>query len=70
MKNTLAEKLKRVPGEYLVVGIDPHEKKHTAVAITQDFSTLAKFKFDNTRAGFESMLERAKEAMVKSNCRV
>ena len=69
MKNTLAKKLKQVPGEYLVVGIDPHKKKHAAVAITQDFSTLAKFKFDNTRAGLESMLERVKEAMVKSNCR-
>jgi len=69
VKNTLAKKLKQVPGEYLVLGIDPHKKKHAAVAITQDFSTLAKFKFDNTRAGFESMLERAKEVMVKSNCR-
>ena len=69
MKNALAEKLKQVPGEYLVVGIDPHKKKHAAVAITQDFNTLAKFKFDNTRVGLETMLERAKEIMVKSNCR-
>ena len=33
MKNTLAKKLKQVPAEYLVVGIDPHKKKHAAVAI-------------------------------------
>lgn len=69
MKNALAKKLEQVPKEYLVVGIDPHKKKHAAVAITQDFNTQAKFKFDNTRAGFENMLERVKEAMVKANCR-
>lgn len=69
MKNALSKKLKQVPKEHLVVGIDPHKKKHAAVVITQDFSILAKFKFDNTRAGLESMLERAKEEMVKSNCR-
>ena len=69
MKNALAKKLKQVPKEHLVVGIDRHKKKHAAVVITQDFSILAKFKFDNTRAGLESMLERAKEEMVKSNCR-
>jgi transposase len=69
MKNSLAKKLKQVPGEYLVVGIDPHKKKHAMVAITQDFNTQAKFKFDNTRVGLETMLEQAKETMVKSNCR-
>ncbi|MFC1892724.1 transposase [Chloroflexota bacterium] len=67
MKNTLAKKLRQVPAEYLVVGIDPHKKKHAAVAITRDFNTLAKFKFDNTRVGLETMLERARETMVKSN---
>jgi transposase len=69
MKNSAATKLRQVPDGYLVIGIDPHKKKHAAVAITQDFSTMAKFKFDNTRIGFETMLERAKETMVKSNCR-
>ena len=69
MKNSAATKLKQVPNGYLVIGVDPHKKKHAAVAITQDFSTMAKFKFDNTRVGLETMLERAKETMVKSNCK-
>jgi transposase len=69
VKNTLVRKLSQVPKEYLVVGIDPHKEKHAAVAITQDFSVITKFKFDNTRSGLESMLDRVREAMVKANCR-
>jgi hypothetical protein len=46
MENTAARKRKQVPEGYLVVGIDPHKKKHAAVAITQAFTTQAKFKFD------------------------
>ena len=69
MKNALAKKISQVPKEYLVVGIDPHKKTHTAAAITQDFNVVTRFKFDNSRAGLESMLERAREAMAKSNCR-
>ena len=60
MENTLAKKLKQVPEGYLVVGIDPHKKKHAAVAITQDFVTQTKFKFDNTREGLETLVRRAK----------
>jgi transposase len=69
LKNALAKKLQQVPKGYLVVGIDPHKKKHAAAAITQDFSTVARFKFDNNRAGLESMLEWVKEALAKSDCR-
>src|SRR4030042_907289 len=69
MQNTAARKRKQVPEGYLVVGVDPHKKKHAAVAITQDFTTQAKFKFDNTKEGLETMLDRAKVEMVKSGCR-
>jgi transposase len=69
MQNTAARKRKQVPEGYLVVGVDPHKKSHAAVAITQDFTTQAKFKFDNTREGLEAMLDRAKVEMVKSGCR-
>jgi transposase len=69
MENTAARKLKQVPEDYLVIGVDPHKKRHAAVAITQDFNTQAKFKFDNTREGLETMLARARVEMVKSNCR-
>jgi len=53
----------------LVIGIDPHKKRHAAVAITQDFTTRVKFKFDNTREGLEMMLDRARVEMVESGCR-
>ena len=69
MENTAARKLKQVPEGYLVIGVDPHKKRHAAVAITQDFTTQAKFKFDNTREGLETMLARARMEMVKSGCR-
>jgi transposase len=69
MKDTAARKRKQIPEGYLVVGIDPHKKRHAAVAITQDFTTQAKFKFDNTSEGLAMMLDRAKEEMVKSCCR-
>jgi transposase len=69
MENTAARKRKQVPEGYLVVGVDPHKKKHAAIAITQDFATQAKFKFDNTREGLEMMLDRAKVEMLKSGCR-
>jgi len=69
MENTLAKKLKQVPEEYMIVGIDPHKKRHAAVAITQDFTTRDKFKFDNTREGLEFLLRRVRTEMVKSDCR-
>lgn len=69
MENTAARKRKQVPERYLVIGVDPHKKRHAAVAITQDFTTQAKFKFDNTREGLEMMLDRARVEMLKSGCR-
>ena len=69
MQNTAARKRKQVPEGYLIIGIDPHKKKHAAVAITQDFTTQARFKFDNTREGLEMMLDRVRVEMVKSGCR-
>lgn len=69
MKNTAARKLKQVPKGYLIVGIDPHKKKHAAVAITQDFTIHDRFKFDNTREGLEFMLRRFRTEMLKYDCR-
>ena len=57
MKNTAAKKRKQIPEGYLVVGVDPHKKRHAAVMITQDFTTQAKFKFENNREGLEMMLD-------------
>jgi transposase len=69
MENTAARKRKQVPEGYLIIGVDPHKKRHAAVAITQDFTTRDKFKFDNTREGLETMLSRVRTEMVKSGCR-
>ena len=41
MENTAARRRKQVPEGYLIVGIDPHKKRHAAVAITQDFTIQA-----------------------------
>ena len=69
MENTVARKRKQIPEGYLVIGVDPHKKRHAAMAITQDFTTRAKFKFDNTREGLETMLHRVRKEMVASGCR-
>jgi transposase len=69
VENTAARKRKQVPEGYLVIGVDPHKKKHAAVAITQDFAIQAKFKIDNNREGLEMMLSRARTEMLKSGCR-
>ena len=69
MKNGAARKLKQVPAGYLVVGIDPHKKRHAAVAITEDLMVRSKFKFANSRAGFEQALENARAEMIKASCR-
>jgi len=69
MQNTAARKLKQVPEGYLIVGIDPHKKKHAAVAITQDLTIRDRFKLDNTREGLEFMVRRVRTEMVKSDCR-
>ena len=66
MKNIAARKLKQVPKGYLVVGVDPHKKKHAAVAVTQDLTTHSKFKFSNSREGFEMALERARAEMMRT----
>ena len=69
MENTAARKRKQVPEGYLIIGVDPHKKRHAAVAVTQDFTIRNKFKFDNTREGLETMLNRTRSEMVKTNCR-
>jgi transposase len=69
MKNNAARKLKQVTAGYLTIGIDPHKKKHAAVAITEDLVVRAKFKFLNSRSGFENALERVRVEMIKASCR-
>src|SRR4030043_1201127 len=69
MENTSARKRKQVPEGYLIIGVDPHKKRHAAVAITQDFTIRDKFKFDNTREGLEILVRRVRMEMMKASCR-
>jgi transposase len=69
LENTAARKLKQIPNGFLIIGIDPHKKKHAAVAITQDFAIRDKFKFDNSLEGIEGMLVRARIKMGDVGCR-
>ncbi|MDO8654842.1 MAG: IS110 family transposase [bacterium] len=62
-------KLRQIPAGYLVVGIDPHKKKHAAVAITEDIMVRSRFKFTNSGDGFEQALKNARAEMIKSSCR-
>ena len=67
MKNSTAEKLRQIPvGYLLMVGADPHKKKHAAVALTQEAVVRTKFKFANSREGYEDTLTQARAAMVKA----
>jgi transposase len=68
MKNNAAKKLRQVPLGYLRVGVDPHKKRHVAVTMTEDFLVEGKFKFTNSRDGFEEALERARADMEKAGC--
>ena len=69
MKNSAARKLKEIPAGYLRVGLDPHKRKYAAVAMTEDPVVQSKFKFADSRHGFEEALERARAEMVRCGCR-
>ena len=69
MKNSAARKLRQVPVGYLRVGVDPHKKRHAAVTMTEDLVVQSKFKFANSKRGFEEALERTKTDMMKAGCR-
>ncbi len=69
MKNSTADKIGQIPAGCLIVGVDPHKKKHAAVAMTLDARVWAKRKFDNTRPGFSELVGWAREQMVTTGSR-
>jgi len=69
LKNSAARKLRQVPAGYLLVGVDPHKKKHAAFAMTQDLVGRGRLKFANSRQGFDEVVGWAKQLMVKADCR-
>lgn len=69
MESTRARKLKQVPVGYLIVGVDPHKKKHAAVVMGQDLVVHSKFKVGNSSQGYEELLERARQQMLATGSR-
>ena len=68
-KNSAARRLRQIPAGYLIVGIDLHKSKHAAVALTEDLMVRTRFKFGNSKVGFEQALENARVEMFKCGCR-
>lgn len=64
MKNSTAKKLEQIPERCLIVGVDPHKKKHALVAMTLDARVMAKRKFENSRAGVTEIVTWARDEMV------
>ena len=69
MKNSTARRLAQIPADSLIVGIDAHKKKHAAVIKTPDAFTRTKFKVENSRAGFEELLERVQLQITNTSCK-
>jgi transposase len=69
VKNSTAERLKQVPDGCLIVGVDPHKKKHVVVSMTLDARVSTRRKFDNTRAGFTGLTTWAKEEAAATGSR-
>ena len=69
MKNSTARKLRQIPTGYLIMGVDPHKKRHAVVVMTQDAVVHCKFKVVNSRRGYEELLERSRAQMTATGCR-
>jgi len=66
VKNNIARKLAQIAYNVLLVGIDPHKKKHAVVIMTREAVVLSKFMIPNSREGFELLIKRVKAAIDKA----
>ncbi len=66
MKNNAARKLKQVPADYLIIGVDPHKKTHVAAAMTHDLVVHTRFKFSNSSDGFKNLVQRGQDLISKT----
>jgi transposase len=66
MKNNAARKLKQVPADYLIIGVDPHKKMHVAAAMTNDLIVHSKFKFSNTNEGYKNLGQKCQDLISKT----
>ena len=69
MKNSTAHKLRQVPPRYLIVGIDPHKKIHAAAVMTRDTMIHTRFKFVNSKQGYEKVIKKARDQRVRTDSR-
>jgi len=58
MLNYTAERLKEIGPDTLLVGIDIGKKQHACIVMDLRAKVLTRFKFSNSRQGFERLLER------------
>jgi len=58
MLNYTAERLKEIRPDTLLVGIDIGKKQHACIVMDLRAKMLARFKFSNSRQGFERLLEK------------
>lgn len=58
MLNCTAKRLREIGPNTLFVGIDIGKKKHACVIVDLRAKVLVRFKFSNSRQGFESLLEK------------
>lgn len=66
MQNNTARKLAQIPLGYLIVGIDPHKKKHAVVVMTPNSQVTTSFKIDACREGFERLMERVRGEVART----
>ncbi|MBI4304356.1 MAG: IS110 family transposase [Chloroflexi bacterium] len=69
MKNSTAEKLRQIPAGYLIAGVDAHKMKHAVVLRTQDAVVHSRFKVNNSREGFNELLERTRRGIGVARAR-
>ncbi len=66
MLNCTAKRLKEIGPNTLLVGIDIGKKKHACVIMDLKAKVLTRFKFSNSRQGFEKLLERVYMLQTKT----
>lgn len=66
MQNSTARKLAQIPSNHLIVGIDPHKRRHAVAIMTAQATICTKFKIDNSRQGFEHLIRRVHAETAKS----
>ena len=58
MKGSINRKLHQIPRGHLLVGIDPHKKRHAVAIMTPQAMVISKFKVSNSLDGFTHLCQR------------